>query len=153
MRYEFHPEALEEYRQAALWYAGREPELGLHFIGSVEDAIKRVVEAPTRWRVIEEDVRRCLTHVCGDGFGFGREQGRAYGEYGNVRYDCSPQEMFATRKHCVNSFQRPIPLVRTISSLATARNYRMRKAKSLEIWSKRWQVRTDCVSRSCIVWT
>jgi toxin ParE1/3/4 len=63
MRYEFHPEALEEYRQAALWYAGREPELGLHFIGSVEDAIKRVVEAPTRWRVIEEDVRRCLTHV------------------------------------------------------------------------------------------
>lgn len=56
------------------------------------------------------------------------------GEYGNVRYDCSPQEMFATRKHCVNSFQRrPIPLVRTISSLATARNYRMRQAKSLEI--------------------
>lgn len=63
MRYEFHPEALEEYRQAALWYAGREPELGLHFIGSVEDAIKRVVEAPSRWRVIEEDVRRCLTRI------------------------------------------------------------------------------------------
>jgi toxin ParE1/3/4 len=51
MRYEFHPEALEEYRQAALWYAQREPELGLQFIGSVEDAIKRVVDAPSRWRV------------------------------------------------------------------------------------------------------
>lgn len=63
MRYEFHPEALEEYRQAALWYAEREPELALHFIGSVEDAIKRVVDAPSRWRVIEEDVRRCLTRV------------------------------------------------------------------------------------------
>ncbi len=63
MRYEFHPEALEEYRQAALWYAEREPELGLHFIRSVEDAIKRVVESPTRWRVIDEDVRRCLTRV------------------------------------------------------------------------------------------
>jgi len=63
MRYEFHPEALEEYRQAALWYAEREPELGLQFIGSVEDAIKRVVDAPSRWRVIEEDVRRCLTRV------------------------------------------------------------------------------------------
>lgn len=63
MRYEFHPEALEEYRQAALWYADREQELGLLFIGSVEDAIKRVVDAPTRWRVIDEDVRRCLTRV------------------------------------------------------------------------------------------
>ena len=63
MRYEFHPEALEEYRQAALWYAEREPELGLQFIGSVEDAIKRVVDAPSRWRVIDEDVRRCLTRV------------------------------------------------------------------------------------------
>jgi toxin ParE1/3/4 len=63
MRYEFHREALEEYRQAALWYAKREPELALQFIGSVEDSIKRVVDAPTRWRVIDEDVRRCLTRV------------------------------------------------------------------------------------------
>ena len=30
---------------------------------AVEDAISRVVEAPMRWRVIEEDVRRCLTRV------------------------------------------------------------------------------------------
>ncbi|SRR5260370_6765286 len=63
MRYEFHPEALEEYRQAALWYSEREPELALQFIGSVEDAIKRVADTPSRWRVIEEDVRRCLTRV------------------------------------------------------------------------------------------
>ena len=39
MRYEFHPEALEEYRQRALSYAGREPNLALQFIGAVEDAI------------------------------------------------------------------------------------------------------------------
>lgn len=63
MKYVFHPEALEEYRVAALWFAARQPELGLRFIESVEDAIKRVVEAPARWRVIEEDVRRCLTRV------------------------------------------------------------------------------------------
>ncbi len=63
MRYEFHPEALEEYRQAALWYAEREPKLGLQFIESVEDAIERVIDAPSRWRVIEEDVRRCLTRM------------------------------------------------------------------------------------------
>ena len=48
MRFKFHPEALEEYRQAALWYTEREPELALKFIGSVEEAIKRVVDAPNR---------------------------------------------------------------------------------------------------------
>ena len=63
MRYEFHPEALEEYDAAALWYAEREPALALRFIDAVEDAIGRILEAPTRWRVIEEDVRRCLTRV------------------------------------------------------------------------------------------
>ena len=63
MKYEFHPEALEEYRQAALWYAEREPEIALRFIASVEDAISRVLDAPKRWRVIDEDVRRCLIRV------------------------------------------------------------------------------------------
>jgi len=63
MRYEFHPEALEEYDEAALWYAEREPALALRFIEAVEDAIGRILEAPTRWRGIEEDVRRCLTRV------------------------------------------------------------------------------------------
>lgn len=63
MRYEFHPEALEEYEQAGLYYAGREPGLGLRFVEAVEDCIWRILDAPTRWRVIEEDVRRCLTHV------------------------------------------------------------------------------------------
>ncbi len=63
MRYEFHPQALKEYREAANWYGNREPGLALSFVGEVEDAIRRVVEAPTGWRIIEEDVRRCLTHV------------------------------------------------------------------------------------------
>jgi len=29
----------------------------------VEEAIDRVVESPQRWRVIDEDIRRCLTHI------------------------------------------------------------------------------------------
>ena len=61
MRYEFHPAALEEYRQAAIWYAEREPQVALKFVASVEDAIARIVEATQRWRVVDEDVRRCLT--------------------------------------------------------------------------------------------
>jgi toxin ParE1/3/4 len=63
MRYAFHPDALEEYDEAARWYAEREPALALRFIEAVEDAMRRILEAPTRWRVIEEDVRRCLTRV------------------------------------------------------------------------------------------
>jgi plasmid stabilization system protein ParE len=63
MRYEFHPEALDEYREATLYYADRNPALALRFVEAVEDAIRRIVEAPERWRVLDEDVRRCLTRV------------------------------------------------------------------------------------------
>ena len=63
MEYRFHSDALEEYREAAIWYANRQQELALQFIATIEDAIVRVVETPTRWRIIEEDIRRCLTRV------------------------------------------------------------------------------------------
>jgi plasmid stabilization system protein ParE len=63
MQYKFHPDALEEYREAAIWYANREQELGHQFVASIEDAIHKVVETPTRWRIIDEDVRRCLAHL------------------------------------------------------------------------------------------
>ncbi|HSE25537.1 MAG TPA: type II toxin-antitoxin system RelE/ParE family toxin [Pyrinomonadaceae bacterium] len=63
MRIEFHPEALDEYLQAALWYANREPTIAEQFISSIEEAIKQVSESPSRWRLIDEDVRRCLAHV------------------------------------------------------------------------------------------
>ena len=63
MRFQFHKEALEEYREAAQWYDRREPQLALRFVDEVEGAIRRVLDGPTTWRVIEEDVRRCLTHV------------------------------------------------------------------------------------------
>jgi plasmid stabilization system protein ParE len=63
MRYEFHPEALAEYDEAAHYYAEQQADLDLRFIASVERAIELILEAPTRWRVIDEDVRRCLTRV------------------------------------------------------------------------------------------
>ena len=46
MRYEFHPEALEEYRQATVWYAEREQNLALQFVAAVEDAIQQAIDAP-----------------------------------------------------------------------------------------------------------
>jgi plasmid stabilization system protein ParE len=63
MRWEFHPEAFEEYREATRYYAERDPVLALPFIDAVENAIHRIVEAPERWRVLDEDVRRCLIRV------------------------------------------------------------------------------------------
>ena len=61
MRYEFHPAALEEYRQVALWYAEREPQVAIKFVSSVEDAIARIVEAPQRWRVVDRSGQRVTT--------------------------------------------------------------------------------------------
>ena len=63
MRYEFHPEALAEYEAAALYYAERDPAVAWRFVAAVEDAIDRIVDAPMRWRPLDEDVRRCLTKV------------------------------------------------------------------------------------------
>jgi plasmid stabilization system protein ParE len=74
MRYEFHPDALEDLKQAAQYYAARERSLDLRFIDSVEEAIQRILEAPTRWRIIEGDIRRCLTHVFPHGILYTVEQ-------------------------------------------------------------------------------
>ena len=63
MRYEFHPEALDEYEAAARFYAGCQVGLELRFIACVESAFRQVSEAPARWRPFEEDVRRCLVRV------------------------------------------------------------------------------------------
>jgi len=48
MKYEFHPEALAEYEEAARYYAGCQEGLELRFIASVEAAICQVAGAPER---------------------------------------------------------------------------------------------------------
>jgi toxin ParE1/3/4 len=63
MRYEFHPEALDEYNQAGCYYAQKEPGLDLRSIVAVERAIETIIEDPLRFRRVDEDVRRCLTRV------------------------------------------------------------------------------------------
>jgi toxin ParE1/3/4 len=63
MTYSFHPAARAEYREAAAFYESRRASLGAAFSIEVEAVIARILEAPNRWRVIEQDVRRCLTHT------------------------------------------------------------------------------------------
>lgn len=61
MRYVFHPEALTEYSEAVQYYAAQRVELAQAFIDAIEDAIYRIREFPSRYAVIDEDIRRCMT--------------------------------------------------------------------------------------------
>ena len=63
MNYVFHPEALEEFEEAAQFYAGCQPGLELRFIACVEAALRQISREPTKWRIFEQDIRRCLVHV------------------------------------------------------------------------------------------
>ena len=63
MTYGFHPEARREYLEAAEFYESRRPGIGAAFTLEVEATIQRILEAPDRWRILEQDIRRCLTHV------------------------------------------------------------------------------------------
>ncbi|MEG3897017.1 MULTISPECIES: type II toxin-antitoxin system RelE/ParE family toxin [unclassified Microcoleus] len=61
MKYVFHPEALAEYAEAVQYYAEQRSEVAQMFINAIEDAVYRIRESPTRWAIVDEDVRRCLT--------------------------------------------------------------------------------------------
>ena len=50
MRFIYHPDALAEYTDAALYYEERTPGLGADFTREVETAIQCILEAPDRWR-------------------------------------------------------------------------------------------------------
>lgn len=63
MRHEFHPDALDEYKVAAHYYSVCQTGLEQRFIAAVEHAIQQIVESPERWRIVDEDIRRCLTKV------------------------------------------------------------------------------------------
>jgi hypothetical protein len=63
MRVEFHPEALEEFRDAGRFYTGCQEGLGLRFYTCVESALNRITDDPASFRVFEDDIRRCLVHV------------------------------------------------------------------------------------------
>jgi plasmid stabilization system protein ParE len=60
MKYVFHPEVLTEYAESVQYYMERRVEVAQAFIDAVEDAVYRIRESPTRYIVIDEDVRRCM---------------------------------------------------------------------------------------------
>lgn len=60
MTVEFHPEARLELKESAAYYETCVVGLGVSFVNEIEAAIGRVLQTPERWRLIEQDVRRCL---------------------------------------------------------------------------------------------
>ena len=62
MNFSFHPEADEEFVEAAAYYEGCEPGFGLDFSREIDATIRNALDYPTLWPEIEDEVRRCLVH-------------------------------------------------------------------------------------------
>jgi len=60
MTFSFHPEAEKEFNAAIDYYEDIEPGLGFDFALEVHAAIKRSVDFPKAWAVLEGDIRRSL---------------------------------------------------------------------------------------------
>jgi plasmid stabilization system protein ParE len=60
MRLIYHPLAEGEVVEAARYYEQRVSSLGGEFLDAVDDAAGVIQDAPKRWRVIKQDVRRYL---------------------------------------------------------------------------------------------
>jgi plasmid stabilization system protein ParE len=59
----FHPEAAEEFEESVRFYRDRGRVLGDRFASEVRATIQKILGSPTRWRVLDEDVRLCLVRV------------------------------------------------------------------------------------------
>ncbi len=60
MSFSFHPEAEKELTEAIAYYEQIEPGLGYDFALEVYSAIRRSVDFPEAWSVLDGDVRRSL---------------------------------------------------------------------------------------------
>jgi len=60
MRLIYHPDAEIELIEAAKFYEQRVSTLGAQFLDAVDQAVRAIVDAPERWRIIDADVRRYL---------------------------------------------------------------------------------------------
>jgi toxin ParE1/3/4 len=62
MTFHFHPEADEEFFEAAAYYEDCDPGLGIDFSREVYAAIQNASDYPAMWPEIAEQVCRCLVH-------------------------------------------------------------------------------------------
>ena len=60
MSFSFHPEAEKEFNKAIDYYEEINPDLGYDFALEVYSTIKRSVEFPKAWAVLDNEIRRSL---------------------------------------------------------------------------------------------
>lgn len=78
MKFSFHPDAEEELVSAVDYYEEREPGLGYDFATEVFTGIQNIINYPTAWPVMEEDIRRCLINRFPFGIVYTVEQGEIF---------------------------------------------------------------------------
>ncbi len=54
----FHPDAIQEAREARLWYQARSDVAAAAFMAELDHAIASITEAPDRWPVLANGRRR-----------------------------------------------------------------------------------------------
>jgi plasmid stabilization system protein ParE len=60
MRLIYHPDAEVELIEAAQYYERRVATLGVQLLNEADQTVSISLSAPERWKIISEDVRRCL---------------------------------------------------------------------------------------------
>lgn len=74
MTFSFHPEAEEEFNKAIDYYEDIEPGLGYDFALEVYSTVRRSVEFPKAWAVLEGEIRRSLVRRFPYGVLYSEEQ-------------------------------------------------------------------------------
>lgn len=62
MKYSFHPEALQEYKNTAKYYLKISSKLAKAFINEIEKSIDQIINIPETSPIIHEDIRRFFLH-------------------------------------------------------------------------------------------
>jgi toxin ParE1/3/4 len=57
MTFDWHPDALQEFEEAGLWYEEQRRRLGVEFSDAVVFAIESVLREPTRFQPVGDGVR------------------------------------------------------------------------------------------------
>lgn len=63
MNHVFHPQAALEYEEAVEFYNSRGARLGERFSAEVRATIRKILDHPERWGVLEGEVRRCFVRI------------------------------------------------------------------------------------------
>jgi plasmid stabilization system protein ParE len=62
MHYRFTSVALEELRQAVLYYEQREEGLAAASLDEIDATVSRILQNPAAWHPLSKRTRRCRTH-------------------------------------------------------------------------------------------